>query len=354
MNKVSIVGYGRFGAALASLFHEAGISVRAFDPGAFVPDEICADSIPSLVRGAELILVAVPVPRMRAVFEELRPHLSPTQIVADLGSVKAIPAAAMAATFDDEIPWVATHPLFGPRSLAQGERPLRVVVCPNALHPEAVRRVTALFEQIDCQVIAQDPEAHDRAMAFTHALTFFIAKGLLDTGAPLDAKIAPPSFQALARMVETVRSDAGHLFTALHSENLHAPDARRRLLHALHDIDQRLLRESKDTLELASLAIPELGERSSELRETREHIDDIDRKILDLLAQRVTLAKRAARAKARLGHGICDPGREARLFEARRAWAKDMGLDAEPIAEIFETIVRFCRSVQVDESDNER
>jgi hypothetical protein len=45
-------------------------------------------------------------------------------------------------------PWVATHPLFGPASLARGERPLRVVVCPNPLHPEPVRRVVALFDRL--------------------------------------------------------------------------------------------------------------------------------------------------------------------------------------------------------------
>ena len=49
-------------------------------------------------------------------------------------------------------------------------------------------------------------------MAWTHALAFFVAKGMIDAGAGMEVPFAPPSFQAIARTIEIVRSDAGHLF----------------------------------------------------------------------------------------------------------------------------------------------
>src|SRR5262249_44128203 len=142
----------------------------------------------------------------------------------------------------EAIPWVGTHPMFGPVSLARGERPLRAVVCPNPSHADAVARITALFERIGCEVIHEDAAAHDRTMAYTHALAFFVAKGLIDAGTPASAPYAPPSFQAIARTVELVRSDAGHLFEALHRENPYAGEARRRLLDALTTADSDLAR----------------------------------------------------------------------------------------------------------------
>lgn len=347
MKKVSFLGYGRFGAALGALLAESGIAVRGLDPHAPIPDRQRASSLSELVADADLIVVAVPVKEMPRAFEALRPLLGPGQMVIDVGSVKAGPAAAMAATFGATTPWAATHPLFGPMSLARGERPLRVIVCPNPSHPEAVRRVHALFERIGCEVVEQDAAEHDRAMAYTHALAFFVAKGLLDAGAPPFAPYAPPSFQAIARTIELVRSDASHLFEALHLENAYAAEARRRLIDALNAVDRDLLRLEVGPLSKPqAFAIPDLGARSPELRETRELIDDLDQELIALLARRALLSRRAARAKAELGHGVRDPAREASLLEARRRWAREHGLEPAGIDEIFQAILGFSRRVQ--------
>jgi prephenate dehydrogenase len=353
MRNVSFLGYGRFGAALGALLSEAGLSVRGFDPHARIPDDVRATSIEDLVASADLIVVAVPIKDMHAAFKALEPVLSPSQTVIDVGSVKAGPVAAMTAVFDTQKPWVATHPLFGPMSLARGERPLRVVVCPNPMHPSAVQRVIALFERIGCEVLEQDAADHDRAMAYTHALAFFLAKGMLDAGAPTFAPYAPPSFQAIARTIELVRGDAGHLFEALHTENTYAPEARRRLLDTLNAIDRSLLqleagssREPFRKLDVQAQTIPDLGVRSPELRETRELIDDVDHELIDLLARRALLSRRAARAKAELGHGVRDPVREAHLLEERRRWARARGLEPSGIDEIFQAILGFSRRLQ--------
>ncbi|MGZ3459927.1 MAG: prephenate dehydrogenase/arogenate dehydrogenase family protein, partial [Archangium sp.] len=128
---VAIVGYGRFGRALGELLEAAGIGYRALDPVADIPESHRARSLPELLTGAEQVVVAVPVARMRAVFEELSPHLRPEQLVLDVGSVKVKPVRVMTEVLGTRIPWVGTHPLFGPLSLAMAERPMRVVVCPN-------------------------------------------------------------------------------------------------------------------------------------------------------------------------------------------------------------------------------
>jgi len=351
MNRISFLGYGRFGAALGERLREAGLSVLAMDPHAPVPDEARAPSLADLVSSADLVVIAVPITQMRAAFEAVKPMLSPAQTVIDVGSVKIGPARHMSAVFGEHLPWVATHPLFGPASLARGERPLRAVVCPNPFHPDAVSRVTAFFERIGCEVIHSDPDDHDRAMAYTHALAFFIAKGLLDAGTPPLLPFAPPSFQAIARTIELVRADAGHLFEAVHRENPYAAEARRRLIDALAAVDRDLgagpatIRAMAAEL-AAALAIPDLGDRSPELRETRELIDEVDQEIIGLLARRAELARRAAQAKAEIGHGVRDPEREARLREQRRAWAMEVGLDAGSIDEIFQAILGFSRRVQ--------
>ena len=347
MTNVALLGYGRFGAALASLLRDADIDVRAFDFRSPVPDEMRAASLPSLVQARDFVFVAVPVTAMRGAFESIRPLLSPSQIVVDVGSVKLGPSAAMAEVFGVEIPWVATHPLFGPISLSRGERPLVAVVCPSASHPRAVERVVRLYERIGCTVVLEDEVTHDRNMAWTHALAFFIAKGMLDAGAPLDIPYAPPSFQALARTVEAARSDAGHLYAALHRENPYAAEARRKLLEALLAADQNLSGADGGAPPPSSslILLPSKGGPQS-LRETRDHIDELDREIVELLARRAQLAQRAAREKARLGRPVRDPEREAELLAARKRWAAERGLDPASVHEIFDAILQFSRRLQ--------
>jgi prephenate dehydrogenase len=355
---VAILGYGRFGRALGTLFSEAGLPFRAHDPLVDVPAEFRADTLRDLALGASFVIVAVPVPRIRSALVDLRPHLQPSShtgslpIVLDVGSVKVGPAEAMNEILGAEVPWVGTHPLFGPVSLALAERPLRVVLCPapGGGHADAAVRVRRLYEDIGCEVVEQTAEGHDRVMAHTHALTFFVAKGMIDAGAGMEVPFAPPSFQAIARTIETVRSDAGHLFTAIARDNPFAAEARKQLVQSLSAIDRALdaqvVQEGQSPDSTGRFAIPDLGERSPELRQAREHIDAVDHEIVRLLAQRAGLAQRAARAKAVLGAPVLDANRELEVMGARKQWAAELKLDAEGVADVFRAIMTLSRRAQ--------
>ena len=248
----ALLGYGRFGRAFATLLGAAGHELRVFDPAASVPAKLVATSAEAAIDGAGWVVLAMPVPFMRATLASLRPRLTPEQIVLDVGSVKLHPCAAMDELLGAAIPHVGTHPLFGPLSLARGERPRRVVLCPAAGHAAAARRTRELFEALDCVVIERDPAAHDRAMARTHAMAFFVAKGLIDMGVEDGLELAPPSFQGMRHMLDAVRGDAGHLFAAIQRENPFAAEARAHLLAALGEIHRELGTQLDD----ASLAIP--------------------------------------------------------------------------------------------------
>ncbi len=348
MSNVAILGYGRFGRALGQLFLDAGIPFRAFDSNVEVAPEHRASSPRDLVSGASFVILAMPVPHMQEALSDLRPHLSPSQIVFDVGSVKVVPEAALSSVLGEAIPWCGTHPLFGPVSLALAERPLRVVICPAKAHPDAAARVRRLYEQIGCEVIEQSPESHDRVMAHTHALTFFVAKGMIDAGAGVDVQFAPPSFQAFSRTIETVRSDGGHLFAAIARDNPFAAEARKELVQALAAIDRTLDAQSGDEIATTAtrIAIPDLGERSPELRQAREHIDEIDHAIVRLLAQRGQLQERAAQAKAAIGAPILDGTREGEILAQRRDWANELRLDGDGTVDVFRAIITMSRRAQ--------
>jgi prephenate dehydrogenase len=349
VRSVAIVGYGRFGRALAELLGGTGVAVRAWDPVEPVPAGLRAADLASLAGESDAVILAVPVGATSDALTALRPHLSGRHIVIDVGSVKHGPVAEMAGILGAEIPWVATHPLFGPSSIALGERPLRAVVCPNPLHPAAVEAVVEMYERMGCEVVVQEADEHDRTMARTHAIAFFVAKALLDVGATQDPERAPPSFRAMAETVNMVRTDAGHLFMAIEQENPYAADARQDLLDALARLHHRLetWREPGSREPPPEFAIPDLGARAPELRATRDLIDELDAEILRMLARRTQLVARAGAIKTEHGAAVRDPARERELLARRTEWAEELGLPGPEIADVFSAILRFSRTIQL-------
>jgi prephenate dehydrogenase len=296
------------------------------------------------------IVVAVPTAETKNALLSLEPHLTSRHVVMDVGSVKCGAVQAMAEVFGQRVPWVATHPLFGSSSVALGERPLLAVVCPNRFHPQAASRARTFYERIGCIVSEQDAAEHDRAMARSHALAFFVAKALIDMGAGQGLPFTPPSFQAMAQAIEMVRTDAAHLFVAIERENPFAGEARQEFLDALSRIHNQLeaLEETGEANggRQGSLDIPDLGPHSPELMETRDLIDELDRDLVRLLARRAQLSKRAGSIKAIHGKSIRDPGRERTLFEQRKKWAREYDLEPDSVVDIFAAVLRFSRTLQ--------
>ena len=344
---LGILGYGRFGEALAGLLEAQGSSWLAHDPVAAVPAPHACASAEALAAHSEVLVIAVPVSCFEPTLRALRPYLRRHHTVIDVASVKQAPCEAMEGVLGDAVPHAGAHPLFGPLSIARAE-PLRTVICPSARHPRAADRAEALFLSLGCEVTRQTPETHDRFMALTHAMAFFIAKGLLDLGVGDDLRWAPPSFGALAASIAAVRADAGHLFRAIQSDNPYAAHTRRQFIDALRQIDERIGDSAaSEAMEAAvALAIPDLGQHSPALREVREHIDDLDRELVDLLRRRRELSARAAAAKRQLGAPVLDPMRETALMQERARWAEAAGLPPDDVQALFRGILGMSRRAQ--------
>jgi prephenate dehydrogenase len=207
-----------------------------------------------------------------------------------------------------------------------------------------------LYESIECEVRVQSAEDHDLEMAESHALAYFVAKGFLDSGVALNTPNAPPSAQAIYRTVEAVQEDAAHLFATLHRENPYSKDARRRLLNALSEVDQVLnqpIPEGEQAhRETGLLRIDAPAEVPPQLQEARNIIDDIDQRIMRLLAQRAAVSLRASKAKVEVGREVRDPRREKSLLDQRALLAEELALEPSAVGEIFDAILRFSRKHQ--------
>lgn len=312
--RIGLLGYGRFGSALATLLEERGHQWLCWDPVANLPQAQAAADVDALLAQADLIILAVPVGTFEKVLRDLRPHLQGRHQVMDVGSVKLVPCRLLDEVLGDDIGHVGCHPLFGPLSIARAE-PLRTIVCPSPRHPSTARLARELFASIGSEVDDQDPAHHDEHMALTHAMAFFIARGLLDLGVSDELGWTPPSFAALAASIAAVRADAGHLFQAIQRENPYAAAIRGRLIEALSNIDRQLAMVPTQDGTAIAPRIPNTEGSSPAPGEVRELIDEIDLELIALLQRRRELSARAERFKHAADADMCDVGHEAPLLD---------------------------------------
>jgi prephenate dehydrogenase len=341
--RVGILGYGRFGAALAGLLAEHHYPWRVWDADRSMPKSHAATDAVDLLAGVDIVVIAVPVSVFATVLRDLRPHLSARHQVLDVCSVKQGPCALMDEVLGADIPHAGCHPLFGPLSIARAE-PLRTIICPSLRHPGTAAHARALFASIGSEVAEMTPAEHDRHMAMTHAMAFFLARGLLELGVGEDLHWTPPSFAALASSIAAVRADAGHLFNAIQRENPYAAATRKRLIEVLTLIDQRVLAAPVD---LGVLSMPEVrGADAGTAQDVLEHVDEVDRELLSLLQRRRELCARAASLP---GAAPASPGSDTEAAEhllARLDVAGDSGLPAGEVRAVFRRVLALCRPPQ--------
>jgi chorismate mutase len=96
-------------------------------------------------------------------------------------------------------------------------------------------------------------------------------------------------------------------------------------------------------------APPHGGNPADDLVRLRGEIEQIDRAIVGLIAERVEMARRVGPLKQDLGLPILDPPREAAIVRRASALAREADLPEEDVRYVFWHLVGLCRRVQLEE-----
>ncbi|MDU4465090.1 bifunctional chorismate mutase/prephenate dehydrogenase [Haemophilus parahaemolyticus] len=159
IQKIVIVGgLGKLGRLFNRFLSLSGYQVVSLDQNDWVQAE-------TILAGADLVLVCVPINKTLETIERLQPFLTKKMILADLTSVKAQPLQKMLKVHQGAV--VGLHPMFGPdtQSLAK-----QVVVC---CHGRGAEQYEWLLEQIKIWGAKIEAQEHDHAMTYIQALRHF-------------------------------------------------------------------------------------------------------------------------------------------------------------------------------------
>lgn len=245
---IGIIGFGRFGQFWAQTLrrHHTILATDANPARAeeAAQLEIAFEPLPAMCARANALFLCVPINQFEHCVQSLKGHLQPGTAVFDVCSVKAFPAAILnmhLAAWPD-IDLIATHPMFGPDSGAQGLSGLPMVLWP--LRPASARYQLwrSYFQSLGLRVVEMPPDEHDRWAANSQGVTHYIGRVLQEmqlAPTPIDTK----GFSALLSVIAQTCNDTWELFYNLQNFNPHTAAMRLRLEEALDRVYSRLLPE---------------------------------------------------------------------------------------------------------------
>jgi cyclohexadieny/prephenate dehydrogenase len=201
--QLTLIGMGLIGSSIARAAREKGLCTRivAVDQSADVRARVVelgiADdatiNVQDGVRGADLVILCVPVGANGPVAEAMKGALKAGAIISDVGSVKGEVVRAVAPHIPTGMHFVPAHPVAGTEhsgpdagfaALFQGR--WCILTPPEGTEPAAIERLRAFWEAIGSRVEIMAPDHHDLVLAVTSHLPHLIAFNIMGTAADLE------------------------------------------------------------------------------------------------------------------------------------------------------------------------
>lgn len=195
--RVVICGVGLIGGSFALALRAAGLTRNIVGMGRSletleearklgIVDEVCTEWSVAL-KGADLLLLAMPVGQMGSVMQAAAPYLEEQTLVTDAGSTKSDVFAAIYTHLKHRLASVVpAHPIAGAEKsgpaaatadLFRGKRVVLTQLPESA--PQAVARVREAWAACGAVINEMSPLDHDRVFAAVSHLPHLLAFGLV-------------------------------------------------------------------------------------------------------------------------------------------------------------------------------
>ncbi|GAB2479662.1 prephenate dehydrogenase [Jatrophihabitans fulvus] len=216
--RVAVLGLGLIGGSLLQALRRAGLEVIGFDVDTTAAASASTAGFPvaptaeAAVHGADLVVLAMPLPSVEAAVRAIGPSLGDGTVLTDVGTLKQ-PVLAAVRDHAPQARFVGGHPLAGVEETGwPASDPALFRDCPWALTLEpdteltAWLRVAALVCDLGARPVPTTSADQDAAVARVIGLPHVLAEALALTGlagGPLGLSLAAGSYKSGSRVART-------------------------------------------------------------------------------------------------------------------------------------------------------
>jgi len=214
LRQVTIIGLGLIGGSLGlALRNKSDLKVVGQDIDPFSRETAVAreavhwstNSLKLAVEDADLVILAVPVRRIKGIIQNMSRYLKTGCVITDVGSTKGELVKEISHIIPPAVYYIGAHPMAGSeRGGIGGANPYlfeNAIFCvtPNkSTHPKALKTVSDLAKLIGAKVFSVSPEKHDKMVAGVSHLPYIVAVNLVNTVSKLVEEDLPDTLTLAA------------------------------------------------------------------------------------------------------------------------------------------------------------
>ncbi len=196
--RLALIGFGLIGGSIARAAKAQGLvgevvttarseKTRARVKELGIVDAVVGSNVEA-VKGADLVILCIPVGACGPVTAEVAAYLEPGAIISDVGSVKGAVVRDMAPHLPANIHFVPAHPVAGTEHSGPDSGFAELFInrwCiltpPEGTDPSATDRLRGFWAAMGAKVEVMTPDHHDLVLAITSHLPHLIAYTIVGT-----------------------------------------------------------------------------------------------------------------------------------------------------------------------------
>ena len=146
MDKIAIIGYGRFGRLLADILKPYG-QVHVLTEKNLEDDGLKRIAKEDL-KDMDWVIPAVPISALSDILLQIKDDLKPGSLLMDVCSVKVKPCEWLRECAPENVSLLGSHPMFGPDSAKDGIDGLQVVLVPLRISEDILNKVKNILHKV--------------------------------------------------------------------------------------------------------------------------------------------------------------------------------------------------------------
>ena len=199
---IAIIGLGLIGGSIGLAVREElpGAKTSGFDADPAVRDrardlglaDAVYDDAADAVKGADLVVLCVPVGAMDAAASAIAPALSPDCVISDVGSSKRSITNALTKALPGHV-IIPAHPVAGTEHSGPDagfatlfHQRWCIITPPESAPEDKVSALVDFWEALGAMVETMDADHHDRVLAVTSHIPHLIAYTIVGTASDLE------------------------------------------------------------------------------------------------------------------------------------------------------------------------
>ena len=269
--KIGIIGgTDGLGKTLVYYFRDefdVTITARDHKKGQKVAEELNVNYIESnkeLASSSDMLIISVPINNTPSVIREVAPFMRKDSVMIDVTSVKEEPLKTMEECLPDNVEYIPTHPVFGPRTT---ELANQVIVLTAPKKGKWYKKVYDYLESKNMRIIETTAQHHDYMMSIVQVLTHFSFISTASAMEKLKVDInetedyESPIYNLMIDMIARIVSQNPYLTYYIQTMNNNGPKIRKAFSEAAEELRKAIdNNDDKKFVEIAINATKNMGD----------------------------------------------------------------------------------------------